>query len=73
VDRKDNGRDLCDPASELRLEIGADDEPLPVAAGPRIGIDYAPEPWLSRPWRFFVPGNDSLSIVEGRDRPGLAS
>lgn len=73
IDRRDDGRDLCDPSSELRLEIGAEDEPLPVAVGPRIGIEYAPEPWLSRPWRFYVPGNASLSTATGRGRRGVAS
>lgn len=63
IGRDSDGRDLCDPASDLRLEIWDDDEPLPVEAGPRVGIDYAAEPWRSRPWRFFVPGNASVSTV----------
>jgi DNA-3-methyladenine glycosylase len=63
IDRSQNGTDLCDPASDLRLEIAADDDQLPIATGPRIGIAYAPEPWLSRPWRFFVPGNPALSVA----------
>ena len=62
-----------DPDSDLRLEIAAGDEPLLVTTGPRIGIDYAPEPWLSKPWRFFVPGNDSVSTAAGRNRHGAAS
>jgi DNA-3-methyladenine glycosylase len=68
IDRSDDGRDLCDPASELRLEIGADDDVLPIDTGPRVGIGYAPEPWRSRPWRFFVPGSASLSVAP---RPGV--
>ena len=73
IDRDDDGRDLCDPSSELRLEIGAEDEPLPIAAGPRIGVNYAPEPWISRPLRFFVPGHAAVSIGDGRDGRGVAS
>ncbi len=73
ITRADDGVDLCDPASDLRLEqasegddLGDDaGENLIVATGPRIGIDYAPEPWLSNAWRFFVPGSPSLS---GRNR-----
>ncbi|MGD0121357.1 MAG: DNA-3-methyladenine glycosylase [Candidatus Limnocylindrales bacterium] len=61
IDGTDDGLDLCDAASPLRLEIAAGGVPRPVEAGPRIGIDYAPEPWRSRPWRFFVPGSPSLS------------
>ena len=68
IDGTDDGVDLCDPASPLRLEIGAGEITLPVETGPRIGIDYAPEPWRSRPWRFFVPGSPSLSTGPRRGR-----
>ncbi|MFI5258173.1 MAG: DNA-3-methyladenine glycosylase [Candidatus Limnocylindrales bacterium] len=68
VARSDDGIDLCDPDSDLRLETGTGDEPLTVEAGPRVGVDYAPEPWRSLPWRFFVPGSPSLSA----GRPGRA-
>ena len=61
IDRADDGADLCDPASELRLEVDSSDEPLPAVAASRIGIEYALEPWLSVQWRFLVPGNPSLS------------
>jgi DNA-3-methyladenine glycosylase len=67
IDRSDDGVDLCDPSSDLRLEVADEDEPPAVATGPRIGIDYAPEPWLSRPWRFYVPGNPSLSTATARE------
>jgi DNA-3-methyladenine glycosylase len=62
IDRADDGVDLCDATSELRLEIAADDDPPIVQTGPRIGIDYAPEPWRGRPWRYFVPGSAALSV-----------
>ncbi|MEZ4999891.1 MAG: hypothetical protein R2727_04220 [Bacteroidales bacterium] len=26
-----------------------------VLSSPRIGIDYAGEPWISKPWRFYIP------------------
>jgi len=61
IEVSQNGRDLCDAAADLRLELDTGTTPLPVDAGPRIGIDYAAEPWLSRPWRFFVAGSRSLS------------
>lgn len=28
---------------------------LEVLTSPRIGIDYAGEPWISKPWRYFIP------------------
>jgi DNA-3-methyladenine glycosylase len=63
IDRTQDGVDLCDPASELRLEIAGDEEPVSIDTGPRVGIGYAPDPWRSRPWRFFVPGSPSVSSV----------
>jgi DNA-3-methyladenine glycosylase len=62
IDRSDNGIDLCDGNSDLRIEAAPPgDGPLTVATGPRIGIGYAPEPWLSRPWRYFVAGSAAVS------------
>ncbi len=70
IERGHDGLDLCAGNSELRLcDAPAGDEPLPVATGPRIGIGFAPEPWLSRPWRFFVAGNPAVS-VPGRNVAG---
>jgi DNA-3-methyladenine glycosylase len=37
-----------------RIWIEDNPQPLPVHAGPRIGIDYAGEPWKTLPWRFTV-------------------
>lgn len=62
IDRDQDGLDLCDPASPVRLETAPPGEfPLRVASGPRIGIAYAPEPWRSRPWRFWAEGNAAVS------------
>jgi DNA-3-methyladenine glycosylase len=57
------GMDLCFPGSPLRLEVqpagrAAADT---IAAGPRIGIGYAAEPWASRPWRLSLAGHPSVS------------
>jgi DNA-3-methyladenine glycosylase len=62
ISRVDDGSDLCDTASDLRLEAADPVEaPAIVATSPRIGIGYAPEPWLSYPWRFYVPASPSVS------------
>ena len=62
IDRHDDGVDLCDPASPLRLEAAPRGEAPPdLAWGPRIGIGYAVEPWRSRPWRVWAVGNGSVS------------
>lgn len=54
--RDQNGVDLCDPTATVRLEslpevMGA------FATGPRVGISAATE----RPWRFWTPGELSVS------------
>ena len=66
IDRRDDGSDLCDEGSDLRLELSDADEQLAVETGPRIGIDYAPEPWRGRPWRFYVPGNRAASGIPAK-------
>jgi len=50
----DNGADLTRPP--LYLARGRA-RPVPVAAGPRIGIRAAAD----RPWRFYIPGNPCVS------------
>jgi DNA-3-methyladenine glycosylase len=61
IDRRSDGLDLCDQASDLRLEARPGNHGPDIVTSPRIGIGYAPEPWLSRPWRLFVAGSASLS------------
>jgi DNA-3-methyladenine glycosylase len=62
IDRSHTGLDLCDPASPLRLEAALPGAPRPeVVAGPRVGIAYAGEPWVSMPWRLLVAGSPSRS------------
>jgi DNA-3-methyladenine glycosylase len=72
IDRADDGLDLCDLSASLHLELVAGDQPVPIKTGPRIGIDYAPEPWRSMPWRYYVPGNSAISAPTARARPEAA-
>ena len=61
VGREFDGLDVCDAASSLQLRVAPEGEqPVRIVAGPRIGIGYAPEPWLSMPLRF--------RAVDGRAR-----
>jgi DNA-3-methyladenine glycosylase len=56
VERGDNGVDLLDPASPLRLERPpAGEPPVPSVATPRIGVDHAGPGWADEPWRFVDP------------------
>jgi DNA-3-methyladenine glycosylase len=61
IGRSDDGSDLCDPGSDLRLEMPDRDEARSIQTGPRVGIGYATEPWLSRPWRYWIEGNAAVS------------
>ncbi len=61
IGRGDDSVDLCDPGSDLRLETGPGDDDPAVETGPRVGIGYAPEPWLSRPWRYWLKGGAAVS------------
>jgi DNA-3-methyladenine glycosylase len=67
IEREDDGRDLLDPASPLRLEALPSAEPRQdMASGPRIGVGFAGVEWASTPWRFWLPGSPSLSGRRGR-------
>ncbi len=63
-----SGRDLLDPAGDVRLEPAPADEPPPaVVAARRVGIAYAGAPWTDVPWRLFVAGSPALSVPPERD------
>jgi DNA-3-methyladenine glycosylase len=70
LDTSWTGTDLCDPGARLRLEAAPDAETAGLAATvlatPRIGIDYAAEPWASQPWRLSLAGHPSVSGPAGR-------
>jgi DNA-3-methyladenine glycosylase len=70
LDRSNDGIDLCDPASELRLEVDAALPPVPVATSARVGMGVTPQPWHGIAWRFFVPGNRSVSRSPASPKAG---
>jgi len=61
IDRGLNGVDLCARGSAIAVEAGAPVHPRRVGRGPRVGVDYAPEPWRSKPWRFYLEDNPCVS------------
>lgn len=64
IGRDEDGLDLCDPDSLVRLESApAGELPIRIASGPRVGIGYAAEPWMSKPWRFWAEGNAAVSAI----------
>jgi DNA-3-methyladenine glycosylase len=63
IDGSQHGLPLYDPDSPLRIEPGIEISPAIIVRGPRVGIDYAPEPWRSIPWRLRVSTKD-LTLPE---------
>jgi len=51
IDGSFNHEDLVSSARVRIEENGCRPE---VITGPRVGIDYAGEPWISKPWRFMI-------------------
>lgn len=74
LDTSMTGLDLCDAASPLRLELDrSSTRAVQIVATPRIGVDYAGEPWARMPLRFVVAGSPSVSrpLSEGDSRERL--
>ncbi len=62
LDRSLTGSDLLDPAQAVHLEPPpADAPPHEIAVSARIGIGFSGPDWESRPWRFTMAGNPSVS------------
>ncbi len=76
LDRTLTGADLFDPAAPIRLAPPlADEPPIAIATGPRVGIGYAGEPWTSVAWRFAIDGNPAVSRprIDGPAEPTPAA
>ncbi|NPV66177.1 MAG: DNA-3-methyladenine glycosylase [Anaerolineae bacterium] len=63
IDGTLNGVDLT-TTGPLVIETGQTPPEAAIRTGPRVGIAYAPEPWRSRPWRFWLA--DSADVSKGR-------
>ncbi len=61
IDRACNGVDLSNAAGGLWLEPDRTVPARSIRRGPRIGIGGTPEPWLSKPWRYWIDGNSFVS------------
>ena len=66
IGREQNGANVCSVESGLWVERGVAVAPEEVQTSPRIGIGYAPEPWLSLPWRWVWTANDGSYSTKER-------
>jgi DNA-3-methyladenine glycosylase len=57
ITRAQDGADVCDPASPLRVRWPDRRETLNISQGPRVGISVATEV----PWRFWLTGDPAVS------------
>ncbi len=60
IDQALNGVDLCNRRGDLWIETGVLVPARLVMRGPRVGLFTTPEPWKSKPWRYWV--KDSLFV-----------
>jgi DNA-3-methyladenine glycosylase len=56
ITKNENGVDLTNAGSGLWIEHAQFVPNSFVTKGPRVGLNNVPEPWKSKPWRFFVKG-----------------
>ncbi len=61
IDQAMNGVDLCDPGSRLWIEDGRSVPARSILRGPRVGLFNTPEPWKSKPWRYWIKDNPFVS------------
>jgi DNA-3-methyladenine glycosylase len=62
IDRGLNGEDLR--GDKVWIEEFEKVTPKQIAAGPRVGIDYAGE-FIEKPWRFWIRGSEYVSKPHG--------
>jgi DNA-3-methyladenine glycosylase len=60
IDRAQDGADVCDPTSALRIRAatGGAGRRAAVSHGPRVGVSSA----AGRPWRFWLTGDPTVSV-----------
>jgi DNA-3-methyladenine glycosylase len=61
IDQTLNGVDLCNRRGDLWIETGVLLPARSVERGPRVGLFNTPEPWKSKPWRYWMKDNPFVS------------
>jgi DNA-3-methyladenine glycosylase len=63
IDKNINGINLTDRQSGIWIEKGIAISNSMIQQGNRIGIDRVPEPWRSKPWRFWINYQTSKDLL----------
>ena len=66
IDKSFNGFDMTKPDAEVFLVDGG--YKFETMVSKRINIDYAEE-WIEKPWRFYIKGNDFVTVTLKTDKP----
>jgi DNA-3-methyladenine glycosylase len=61
IDQALNGVNLCNWRGDLWIEPGVALPARSVKRGPRVGLFNTPEPWKSKPWRYWVKDSPFVS------------
>ena len=61
IDRSLNGACLFAPDSVIWIEEAPAPDPRHISRGPRVGLGKTPEPWFSRPWRYWIAEHPDVS------------
>ena len=62
INGEQNGVKLTGTQSGLWIEKGIEVTDNYIQTGKRIGIDRTPEPWLSKPWRFWLSNDTAVKL-----------
>jgi len=61
IDGRLDGHDLCRAGARLFIEDAQAVPRRAIVRGPRVGLDGVPEPWKSKPWRFWADVTNRVS------------
>ena len=61
IDKQLNGANLFSADGVIWIENGIELHPDAIANGPRVGMGKTPEPWFSKPWRYWIEDNPFVS------------
>lgn len=62
IDKMLKEANLFKPGGVIWIEDGPTVAENMINVGPRVGLGKTPEPWYSMPWRYWIEGNEFVSV-----------